>query len=98
MFKTSEGYSPPGRTASMFLLVVVNLQELEEHPDCPIELTYKPTTCPIMHTRICQHMLTHACMCATAKFVGVSSAFDALQHLSKSMSGRDWLWMTEFKP
>lgn len=38
MFKTSEGYVPPVGTAPVFLVVVVNLQELEEHPDCPTEL------------------------------------------------------------
>lgn len=65
----------------MFLVVVVNLQELEEHPDCPTELTDKSTTCPIVHTCICQHILTR--MHAAAKFIGVPSAVDALQHLSK---------------
>lgn len=38
MFKTSEGYVPTVGTAPVFLVVVVNLLELEEHPDCPIEL------------------------------------------------------------
>ena len=44
------------------------------------------------------HAHTQACMRETAKFVGVSSAVDVLQHLSKSMGWRDWLWVAEFKP
>lgn len=61
-FRTSEGYSPPGGMAPMCLAVVFNLRELEEHPDCSIELTLNAGSCPT-NARIYVSIRSHTCTC-----------------------------------